>query len=251
MRVAAFQRFPIHDDPARTGESLLHDLLWAERQGVELALFPECHLLGHSYDPAAIARRALERDGAVWRALLARLAPLSVTAVIGAFERRGEAILNSARVVEAGRIAGSAAKAHPNEPGVTAGADAPVFTRSGVRFGVAICYDANFAEPARRLSESGAELLCYPLSNMMRPETAAKWRRLSLENLQARARQTGCWVMSADVIGRHGGRVSHGCTAIVRPDGEVAARVAEDVEGAALFDLPLPRLRSTRVRAGG
>jgi hypothetical protein len=43
--------------------------------------------------------------------------------------------------------------------------------------------------------------------------------------------------MSADVVGAHGGRISYGCAAIVRPDGELASRVAELAEGVATFDL--------------
>lgn len=43
--------------------------------------------------------------------------------------------------------------------------------------------------------------------------------------------------MSADVTGPQGAFVSHGRTAIVRPDGTIAARVVENVEGVAIDDV--------------
>jgi predicted amidohydrolase len=238
MRIAAFQRFPIFDDSARASNVLVRDLLWAEAHGVELALFPECYLLGHSYDRPTIEARAISMDGEPWRSLLARLAPITTTAVIGTFERQGGAITNSAIVVEQGRVTGRYAKAHPNEAGIRPGTAFPLFERSAVRYGINICNDANFPETAQRIADQGAALICYPLNNMLKPETAAKWRSRSVENLQARARQTGCWIMSADVTGQHDGLVSYGCTMVVRPDGVIVARATESEEGLAVFDLP-------------
>jgi predicted amidohydrolase len=238
MRIAAFQRFPIFDDGARASDALVRDLQWAEARGVELALFPECFLLGHAYDRPTIATRAIRTEGASWRSLLARLAPITTTAIIGTFERRGDVITNSAIVVEQGRVTGRYAKAHPNEAGISPGTDFPIFVRSGIGYGINICNDANFPETAQRLADQGAGLICYPLNNMLKPETAAKWRSRSVENLQARAMQTGCWIMSADVTGRHDGLVSYGCTMVVRPDGAIAVRATESEEGVAVFDLP-------------
>lgn len=167
-----------------------------------------------------------------------RLRGVAPTLVVGAFERDGDTLFNRALVIERGVVRGRYAKAFPNEPGVSAGVAFPVFERSGVRFGIAICNDANHAAPAAKLAAQGATLLLYPLNNMLRPETAQRWRGKSLDNLVARARQTGCWVASADVVGTAGGLVSHGCSAIVSPAGEVVARVPEDAAGVALFDLP-------------
>jgi predicted amidohydrolase len=237
MRIAAFQRFPILDDPVAATAAMRRDLLWAQDEGVDLALFPECHLHGHAYDRATIDRRALAGDGAEVASLVAALAVGQVTASAGLFERRGAAVYNSALVTRDGRVLGVASKVHPNEDGVTAATDAPLFEAAGRAFGIAICNDANFAAPAQALADRGARLLCYPLANLLRPEVAERWRSKSIENLQARARQTGCWVMAADVCGEQGGRISFGCTAIVRPDGEVVARVAELAEGVATFEI--------------
>jgi predicted amidohydrolase len=237
MRIAAFQRPPLYDDLPGAGAALLRDLRRADAEGVDLALFPECGLHGHSYDGATIARRALRSDGPELTALLAPLSGIAATVIAGAFERHDDGITNSAFVIERGRIVGRTAKAHPNEDGVRAGDGAPIFARGALRFGIAICNDANYPETAERIARQGAALICYPLNNMLRPETADTWRSRSIENLQARARQTGCWIASADVSGSYDGLISHGCTAIVAPDGTIMARAVEGREGVALFDI--------------
>ena len=53
----------------------------------------------------------------------------------------------------------------------------------------------------------------------------------------ARARQTGCWVLSSDIVGRTDERVAHGCAAVVDATGRVLARVPEDRQGVVTHDL--------------
>ena len=238
MRVAAFQRFAVFDDPEKVGESLLRDLTWADRQGVDIALFPESYLQGHSYDRALIERRAASLDGPLVRGLLDRLSGTAATAIIGLFERRGDLIFNSAVVIEGGRVLGVYAKTFPLEDGCTPGAQYPVWDKGAWRFGINICNDTNYPQASEQLTRQGANLICAPINNMLRPEKADIWRARSVENLRARARQTGCWVVTADVTGPgNDGWLSYGCTLIVRPDGTIASRATELAEDVTVFDL--------------
>jgi predicted amidohydrolase len=239
MRIAAFQRSPIIDDIDRLCDGLDHDLRWAMSAGVTLALFPEGYVLGHSYDPGTIVRRATSISNGALETVCGRIPANSPMVVIGGFEMRGTAILNSAFVIEAGTVVGRYAKAHPNEPGVAAGNEFPIFQQSGCRFGINICNDANYPDAAQAIADQHADLILYPLNNLLPVATADRWRTRSVENLRARARQTGCWIASADVTGGWNGRISHGCTAILNPAGEIVARVAEGNEGIALCDIPI------------
>jgi predicted amidohydrolase len=146
---------------------------------------------------------------------------------------------NVALILRAGALVGVYAKAYPNEPGIEAGTDMPVFEAGGSRVAVNICNDANYPALAQRARQRGASVLCYPLNNMLRPATAERWRERSIGNLVARARETGCWVVSSDVTGTCGGQVSFGCTAIVSPAGEIVARAPESETGRILLDLLL------------
>src|SRR5882762_9524395 len=96
MRIASFQRFPIFDDAERAASNLLCDLRWAGDRNVDLALFPECYLQGHSYERSIIERRALAIEGEIFQRCLRHLRPAETAAIIGFFERRGDKIYNSA-----------------------------------------------------------------------------------------------------------------------------------------------------------
>lgn len=236
MRIAAVQCSPVFDDPERTIAAIVTRLRWAEAEGIDLLLFPEAWLLGHSYDAATIRARA-EAAAAAVPMLCDRVHGFPTTLVIGAFEAGDAGPCNNALVIEGGRVVGRYAKAHPNEPGIVSGTRFPVFERAGVRYGINICNDANHPEAAARLADQGADLILYPLNNLLRPETAARWRERSLANLVARAAQTGCWIVSADVAGEAGDRVSYGCSAILSPDGAVVARVPELQDGAVIWEV--------------
>jgi predicted amidohydrolase len=237
LRVAAFQRRPRLDDVSGVLGRLTADLEWCRQQEVQLALFPECYLQGYATDQETIVARSLAVDDHEVREVLSALERYPTTIIFGLIERRGASCFNSAVVIREGQLLGTYAKSHPNEPGFDAGTDYPVFTTHKWRFGINICNDANFPDAALNVSRQGAQLLCYPLNNMLLPKNATKWRSKSVSNLQARAVETGCWVMSADVVGHHGNQMSYGCTCIVNPSGNVVTRAPEEVEAAVLFDL--------------
>ena len=179
MRIAVVQCFNILDDARLAGDAIVERLLWAEEEGIDLTLFPESFLLGHTYDPETIRSRASVAASAI-PALCERVAAIRSTLVVGAFDLADGQVFNSAIIIEAGRVVGRYSKAHPNEPGVTAGSEFPTFLRSGVRYGVNICNDANHPGPAQRIADQDARLILYPLNNMLRSETADRWREKSL-----------------------------------------------------------------------
>jgi hypothetical protein len=126
---------------------------------------------------------------------------------------------------------------HRKEADFDMGSELPLFGVDGWSFGISICYDANFPEVASSLAQQGARLICYPLNNMLPPDVADRWRSRSIENLRQRAIETGCWVISADVVGEHEGMICHGCTRIISPAGEDVRWVTEGSEGVVVFDL--------------
>jgi predicted amidohydrolase len=177
MRVAAFQRRPILDDPHAVCAAVAKDVAWAASEGASLAVFPETYLDGHSYDRETVSARARVLHDPEVRQLAWSLRGFPVTSVVGMFERRVNAVRNVALVVRAGEIIGVYAKAHPNENGVQAGRDMPVFEAGGARFAVNICNDANDPTLAQRARDGGASMLCYPLNNVLLPATAGPVRR--------------------------------------------------------------------------
>src|SRR6202000_486397 len=87
-----------------------------------------------------------------------------------------------------------------------AGDAAPVFEVQGLRFGINICFDTNFADAAADVAQQGAALLLCPANNMMPLAIAAEWKDRHNAVRAERCRETGTWLRSADVPGGRGDR---------------------------------------------
>jgi len=110
--------------------------------------------------------------------------------VAGIYEREGHAIYNTAVLMDrAGRVAGKYRKVYiPREElegGITPGSSYPVFDTDFGKVGLLICWDVQYADPARALAMQGAELLLMPI-----------WGG-SLELAQARAIENHVYLASS------------------------------------------------------
>ncbi len=123
------------------------------------------------------------------------------------------------------------------------GAATAVADVSGVRVGLAICYDLRFPALFQALVGAGAELLAVPAA-FTRPTGAAHWHVL----LRARAIETGSFVVAAAQTGTHAdGRETYGHSLVVDPWGEVLLDMGE-APGEALAALDLARVAEVRAR---
>ena len=120
-----------------------------------------------------------------------------------------------------------------------AGCAPAVFQANGLRFGINICHDTNFATATRGAAALGALLILCPANNMLPQQAAQKWKHLHNAIRAERCRETGMWLISADVMGERDGCVSWGPTAVITPAGEVAAQLPLGRPGLLVFDLPI------------
>jgi predicted amidohydrolase len=198
---------------------------WCEANGVEILCCPEGVLGGladYSNRPGEIAINAASGE---LQSVLAPLASEKVAVILGFTERGADGRLyNSAAVYRRGAVAGIYRKLHPaiNRSVYDAGNETPVFTIGGLTFGIVICYDSNFPEPARIMASQGAKALFVPTNNGLPPakggaELVNKARNCDI----ARATENNIYVIRADVAGRRENLVSHGSTEIVGPAGTV------------------------------
>lgn len=100
----------------------------------------------------------------------------------------------------------------------------PVFTVGRLTFGVVICRDSIFPEPAAVMASRGAKVLFIPTNNGMPPanggaELVMEARRHDI----ARAIEHGVPVVRADVAGRTATLLSQGSSGIVDRAGGVLA----------------------------
>jgi len=88
--------------------------------------------------------------------------------VAGIYEREGAAIYNTAVLIDrTGRFIGKYRKVYlPREEieaGLTPGNDYPVFRTDFGKVGMMICWDLQYADPARALALRGAEMILMPI----------------------------------------------------------------------------------------
>lgn len=113
--------------------------------------------------------------------------------------------------------------------------------------GLSICYDIRFAYLYRALAQAGADILLAP--SAFSPVTgAAHWQPL----LQARAIETGSYVLAAAQTGTHAAtsgksRVTYGHSMVISPWGEVLADAGTEI-GTVMIDLNVKEVSDARNR---
>lgn len=113
------------------------------------------------------------------------------------------------------------------------------------KIGMSICYDLRFPSLFRALAKSGAQILTIPAAFTV-PTGKAHWHTL----LQARAIETGCFVLAPAQTGTHdcGGktpRKTYGHSLVVSPWGQVLADGGETT-GMTFADIDLNQVTEAR-----
>ena len=205
-----------------------------EAEGVEILCCPEAVLGGLADYAARPADFAIDVQAGQLDAALAPLASDTVTTILGFTEIAGPGELyNSAAVFHKGAVVGVYRKLHPaiRKSIYRAGDRIPVFTVGGLTFGILICNDCNFPEPARIMAAQGATALFVPTNNglpLEKADVVVEARNVDI----ALATENRVAIIRADVAGRTANLVSYGSSGIVDRDGTVlqsAQRLTEDL----------------------
>lgn len=222
MKVAAYQA-PLHATHSLEIIGLIREqIVWCEANGVGILCCPEGVLGGladYANSPAEIAISAEE--------LPARLMPLAsdrVITILGFTELVQDHLYNAAAVFHQGKIIGIYRKLHPaiNRSVYAPGDKMPVFTVNDLTFGIIICNDSNYAEPAQTMVAQGATALFVPTNNGLPPTKAGPELVTETRSVDiARARESQVFVIRADVAGRTERLISYGSSGIVNDAGVV------------------------------
>lgn len=129
--------------------------------------------------------------------------------------------------------------------GYAPGSEAVVVDTPLGKLGLSICYDVRFAYLYRVLAKAGAQVICVP--SAFSPGTGpAHWQPL----LQARAIETGCWIVAPAQVGEHQAsagrkRKTWGHALVVSPWGEVVYDAGDEI-GMTVVDLDLTKVEDAR-----
>lgn len=245
MKVAAYQ-VPLSATGSMEVLGLIRQqVVYCESKGIEILCCPEGVLGGLADYASSPSDFAIDVESGQLDSLLAPLASDSVATILGFTEidtRRR--FYNSAVVYHKGSVVGIYRKLYPaiNQSVYEAGDKMPVFTVGYLTFGIVICLDSNYFEPARIMASKGAAALFVLTNNGLPatkagPELVAESRNVD----RARAIENSVSVIRADVAGKTGNLRSFGSSGIVDRDGMVL-QVARQNEA----DLIVAEIKTSR-----
>jgi len=234
IRIGSFQG-PIADNDFERNLNKVKEVLDQTRDnGLDFLCFPETYLSG--YSEQAIRESSILIDDLRLLEFIRYSAAFDTVILVGMSEREGDKNFNTQIVVYRGRLLGKYHKTMLTDEDkrvFTSDLEFPVFDAKGIRFGVVICADTSYVEPALLLRWRGARLLFTPHYNDIPPEgidtsdgkvTFWEHRTMVLNNQAALAALLKMVVVRSNVVIVREGHLGAGDAAIWDMNGEVVAR---------------------------
>jgi predicted amidohydrolase len=138
---------------------------------LDFICFPEAYLSG--YTPDTIRANAIALDDTRIIKFIRKYKKMDTVILVGLSEKKGEKIYNTQMVIYQGELLGAYHKTMLTDfDKIYFDTDLtlPIFEAKGVPFGVVICHDTSFVEPALYLRWKGARLLFTPHFNNLPSE---------------------------------------------------------------------------------
>lgn len=226
MRTRIAQTAPVLGDVSENATKVESSLYRAQNDDVDLLVFPEMHMSGYNLELADCNSEDLATAA---REELIRIAPMTdnITLIVGTPVEHEDGIQNAAAILDDGEWTDTYAKSHLYDTEAETfvpGNELPVFDTSAGILGVMICYDVEFPEVARVLTDKGAEML-VSIWCQMRPfeeYQSAFLRARAMENIRPH--------VLCNRVGSEGDFDFHGASSIVSASGEALVTAGEDVE---------------------
>lgn len=244
MRIAHCQLHSTTGDFEANLAQVVRGLDRADRERVEIVSFPECYLTGYPDKEEIVRKSAFALDSPQMRKLLDQTGRFEATYIVGFNELRGTDLYNTAVVVQKGHILGRYSKCFAYQRFHKQGREFPVFERGGVKFGVIICADGGYIEPARILALKGARIIFAPHFNYIgtqrllyhfmkvRSDHVAR----AVENQVFFVRGNNVVLNKPDDAGWSGGQ-GYGDSYILDPNGEFVVRSQRNQEDFIFADI--------------
>jgi predicted amidohydrolase len=175
---------------------------------------------------------------------------LNLVLLVG-FAEKGESkkIYASHSVITPNGKVGMYRKIHlapPEMKRYTPGLDLPVFSWSGIRFGIQLCYDAHFPELSTQMSKARADLILIPHASPM--GRAIDKHQSWMRHLPARAYDNGLFVVACNQTGSNGnGLTFPGNAMVLSPSGEIIAVQRAGDSGVLTANLTMDQIEHVRM----
>lgn len=255
MRIGLCQYEMVSGDFKANLAKVVRGLEQAERDLVEVLCFPECFLTGYQDQEAAARRHALAVDSPEMMEVLDQTSRFGTTVIVGFNELRGPDLYNTALVAHKGHVLGTYSKCMTLMAFHKPGREFPVFEHGGVKFGVVICADGGYIEPARILALKGARVIFAPHFNYITRRSLIQHFQHVRHDHVARAVENMVYFVRANNVApadatdpgitAYEGQ-SYGDSYIVDPFGEMVARSRRHKEDFVFADIDATTADPTR-----
>lgn len=251
VRIGHYQCVCRQGDFAANLSTVLHGLELADDARVQILSFPESFLNGYFRQRDDAWRHSFAVDSPEMDAVLAQTARFDILFMVGFNERRADKLYNTVAVIDRGKLLGTYSKAMPGMY-FTPGREFPVFTKHGLVFGVVICADGGYIEPARILALKGATVIFAPHFNFV-PDPLDHYQTTRSDHI-ARAVENGVYFLRGNncapgrkLEGLADDGFGYGESCVLNPNGQIVAGAGLHDECLMLYNLDLNK----RHRAGG
>lgn len=202
----------------------------ADKDRVEIVSFPECFLTGYPDKEEVVRKSAFAMDSPQMMTLLDKTSRFEATYIVGFNELRGKDLYNTVAIVHKGHLLGTYSKCSAYQKFHKQGREFPVFERGNVKFGVIICSDGGFIEPARILALKGARIIFAPHFNYIGAKGLIGHFQHVRADHTARAVENDVWFVRGNNVvldkdpGLSSPGIGYGDSYIMDPFGEMIVR---------------------------
>ena len=200
MKIATFQGPVVFGDAEANLATTETALTEAESRGAEILTMPETFLHGFFAPQKFKTEFTVDLKGAFFQSILQRFKKYECLLLLGVNERRGDNIFNTVAVIDRGQLVGTYSKAYAYLNYETRGEEFPVFERRGIKFGINICADTSYIEPARIMAMQGAQIIFTPHFNFIDYENVANHTTEVRNHHVAMAIDNGVYVARSNVV---------------------------------------------------
>lgn len=210
----------------------------AGANGATIVSFPECFLTGYPDTEAEARRGAFALDSEEAMRVLDVSSRHEALAIVGFNEVRGSDLYNTVMVAHRGHLLGTYSKCSAYQKFHRQGRKFPVWEHEGLVFGVLICSDGGYIEPARILALKGARVIFAPHFNAIQPAGLLSHFMKVRADHTARAIENGVYFVRGNNVildpSKSGlsrpGVVGYGDSYVIDPGGEILLRSRRHVE---------------------
>jgi len=246
LKVASYQGVHFEKCPEKNLQKTRQVIEQASKDNVDILCMPESYLHGYFADASLAKKYSIDLESNEFADLCHQFSGYSTTLIIGINERDGEKIFNTSVVIEAGKFVGKYRKAYTYPPYdyFSLGREFPVFEKRGVKYGIIICLDSTFREPAFITALKGARILFCPMFNRVSRDEKLLQLLSRKSHFITRAFDNNCWFLSSDVVWNSDDQVCQGYATIVNSDGLVVAQSQPFAETLLTYSIPLTELQA-------